>query len=74
LSALILFLIVLLIIGGPRLADLGKSLGIGVRNFKKGLAGSDAKPKAAPKEPKLLPAKGQTFTEENSTKDHERKD
>jgi sec-independent protein translocase protein TatA len=36
---LIVLLVILLLFGATRLGDLGKGLGEGVRNFKKGLAG-----------------------------------
>jgi sec-independent protein translocase protein TatA len=39
---LIIFGIVLLLFGATRLPALGKSLGAGIRNFKKGLAEDDA--------------------------------
>jgi sec-independent protein translocase protein TatA len=38
---LIVLLVILLLFGATRLGDLGKGLGEGVRNFKKGLAGDD---------------------------------
>jgi sec-independent protein translocase protein TatA len=34
----------LLLFGGNRLADLGKGLGSGLRNFKRGLADDDLSP------------------------------
>ena len=43
---LMILAIILLLFGGSRIADLGGSLGQGIRNFKKGLHGEDepAKP------------------------------
>lgn len=38
---LVVLLIILLFFGATRLGELGKGLGEGVRNFKKGLAGED---------------------------------
>jgi len=38
---LIILGIALLIFGAGRLADIGKGLGEGIRNFKKGLTGDD---------------------------------
>jgi sec-independent protein translocase protein TatA len=38
---LVVALVVLLLFGGNRLADLGKGLGSGLRNFKQGLADDD---------------------------------
>jgi len=50
---LIIFAVILLLFGATRLPMLGKALGEGLRNFKKGIAGADdegagtdAKPKA----------------------------
>lgn len=41
---LVVALVVLLLFGGNRLADLGKGLGSGLRNFKQGLADDDVAP------------------------------
>jgi sec-independent protein translocase protein TatA len=38
---LILLVVVLLLFGAGRLGELGKGLGEGIRNFKKGLAGDE---------------------------------
>lgn len=38
---LILFAVVLILFGGSRVAGLGKALGSGIRNFKKGVSGED---------------------------------
>jgi len=37
-----LFLIILVIFGGSRLPALGKGLGDGIRNFRRGLKGDDS--------------------------------
>lgn len=37
----ILLLVVLILFGGSRVAGLGKALGTGIRNFKKGVSGED---------------------------------
>ncbi|RTZ58680.1 MAG: twin-arginine translocase TatA/TatE family subunit [Gammaproteobacteria bacterium] len=46
---LIILLVVLLIFGPGRLGELGKSLGEGIRNFKKALSGEE-EPKTQNKE------------------------
>lgn len=38
---LLIALILLLIFGASRIADIGKGLGDGIRNFKKGIRGDD---------------------------------
>ncbi len=61
---LLILLIALLIFGPSKLADMGKGLGEGLKNFKKGISHNDldAEPKpsesptgAAPNSPKALP-------------------
>jgi sec-independent protein translocase protein TatA len=47
---LLIALILLLIFGASRLADIGKGLGEGIRNFKKGIRGDD--PEGKPLKPK----------------------
>ncbi len=48
-----LFLIILVIFGGSRLPALGKGLGDGIRNFRRGLKGDGPdEPAAAEKAPK----------------------
>jgi len=42
-----LFLIILVIFGGSRLPALGKGLGDGIRNFRRGLKGGDGPDDAA---------------------------
>ncbi|HSC89836.1 MAG TPA: twin-arginine translocase TatA/TatE family subunit [Polyangiaceae bacterium] len=46
LKLLLIGLILLLLFGGKRLGDIGKGLGEGIRNFKKGL-GDEPKPTSA---------------------------
>jgi len=46
---LLILLIVIIIFGASKLPQLGKGLGEGIRNFKKGLK-SDDEPTALPKE------------------------
>jgi len=45
---LILLAVALLLFGGSRVAEMGKGLGEGIKNFKKGLAGDDDDDKAPP--------------------------
>lgn len=59
LQLLVIGLILLLLFGASRLGEVGKGLGEGIRNFKKGLAGDDAAAKDAAKKSKpveVLPA------------------
>lgn len=44
---LVVALVVLLLFGGNRLADVGKGLGAGLRNFKRGLSDDDVIPRSA---------------------------
>jgi len=44
---LLVALVVLVLFGGSKLGDIGKGLGEGIKNFKKGLADDD-KPPAVP--------------------------
>lgn len=39
---MIIFLIVILLFGATRLPQIGKGIGEGIRNFKKGLRGDDS--------------------------------
>ncbi|MEJ7733373.1 MAG: twin-arginine translocase TatA/TatE family subunit [Polyangiaceae bacterium] len=48
---LILVAVALLLFGGGKIADMGKGLGEGIKNFKKGLSGDDDD-RAAPPAPK----------------------
>jgi sec-independent protein translocase protein TatA len=55
---LIVLVVVLLIFGPTKLAAVGKGLGEGIRNFKKGISGDDEKDQVGPREhpdPKSLP-------------------
>jgi sec-independent protein translocase protein TatA len=45
---LIIALIALLLFGAGRIADIGKGLGQGIKNFKQGLKDEDESPKKAP--------------------------
>jgi sec-independent protein translocase protein TatA len=47
---LLVALVVLLLFGGSRLGDIGKGLGEGIRNFKKGITDDD-KPAPPPRVP-----------------------
>ncbi len=42
---LLIVLIVVIIFGAKRLPELGKSLGEGIKNFKKSIGGKDEEPK-----------------------------
>ena len=46
---LLIVLIILLIFGAGRVAEIGQGLGAGIRNFKKGLRGDD-EPSESPKQ------------------------
>lgn len=50
LQILIIALIVLVLFGASRIADIGKGLGQGIRNFKKGLTEDEPEPAAKPAE------------------------
>ena len=55
---LIVLVVVLLIFGPTKLAAVGKGLGEGIRNFKKGISGDDEKDQVGHREqpdPKSLP-------------------
>ncbi|MBX3182635.1 MAG: twin-arginine translocase TatA/TatE family subunit [Polyangiaceae bacterium] len=57
LQILLVALIILILFGASRLGDIGKGLGEGIRNFKKGISGDDDEEpssKKAKKEPKQL--------------------
>jgi len=48
-------LVILVLFGASRLGDIGKGLGEGIKNFKKGIAADDDdEPESEPKEPKQL--------------------
>jgi len=44
---LIIFAVILILFGGSRVAGLGKALGTGIRNFKKGISGDEGEETAA---------------------------
>ena len=48
LEILIILGVVLLLFGAGRIADIGKGLGEGIRNFKKGIKDEDPAPKELP--------------------------
>jgi sec-independent protein translocase protein TatA len=45
---LLVIFVALLLFGGSRVSALGKGLGEGIRNFKRGLAGEEDSPPEAP--------------------------
>jgi sec-independent protein translocase protein TatA len=49
---LLIVAVFMLLFGGKKLADVGKGLGEGIRNFKTGLKGDDPPPPSAPEEKK----------------------
>lgn len=54
---ILIALVVLVLFGASRLGDIGKGLGEGIKNFKKGIAADDDdddEPESEPKEPKQL--------------------
>jgi sec-independent protein translocase protein TatA len=53
---LIIALIALLLFGAGRIADIGKGLGQGIKNFKQGLKDPDDDKPAAEAKPAALPA------------------
>jgi sec-independent protein translocase protein TatA len=53
---LIIALIALLLFGAGRIADIGKGLGQGIKNFKQGLKDPDDDKPAAETKPAALPA------------------
>ncbi len=56
---LLICLLALILFGGGKLADIGKGMGEGIKNFKKGMRESDEEDKAAAdvKDDKTPPAK-----------------
>jgi sec-independent protein translocase protein TatA len=65
LAYLVILLVILLLLGGDRIASTGRGLGEAIRGFKRGLRGQEPKPKVPTpsvrrKVPKLLPAKGES--------------
>lgn len=65
-ALLVLAVILVLLLGGNRLAALGKGLGAGLRTYRKAVRGEEPPAKPPPaisvteSPPKLLPAKGET--------------
>lgn len=57
---LILLGIALLFFGGSRIASIGKGLGEGIKNFKKGIKEGDGPDEDAPKLPETTTAKAET--------------
>ncbi len=49
---LFILVIALLVFGGKKLPEIGKSLGEGIRGFREALSGSEKKPGDEPKEEK----------------------
>jgi sec-independent protein translocase protein TatA len=45
---ILIVLVIVVIFGGKRLPELGKGLGKGLRNFRKGLSGQEETPEAGP--------------------------
>ena len=65
----LIILVVLLLFGAGRLADIGKGLGEGIRNFKKGISdASDASEDEEKKEPKQLPGKSEGSRDSSDSK------
>jgi sec-independent protein translocase protein TatA len=65
---LLIILVALLLFGAGRIADIGRGLGEGIRNFKKGIKDDD-RPKAEPAlpptaEPKALPEEPTPFADD----------
>lgn len=55
---LLILLIVVIIFGARRLPELGKGLGEGIKNFKKGISGKDSGDKDSSSDKQNPPAKG----------------
>lgn len=68
---LIIALIVLLLFGAGRIAEIGKGLGQGIRNFKKGLSGEDEGESGsdADEDPKQLKAKSESKAKRERKRD-----
>lgn len=60
---LVIALIALLLFGAGRIADIGKGLGQGIKNFKQGLKDAEAIDADGKEEPKKLPASSKTDAE-----------
>ena len=65
---LVLLLIALLLFGGKRLPEIGRSLGSGMREFKDSLMGHDAQPQQPPQQlPPPEPTAAATPSREHET-------
>ena len=70
----VIVLLIVLVLFSDRLADTGKGLGEAVKNFKRSVGSDDASTPPAPPAvtqapPKLLPAKGETTSNDVESKD-----
>ena len=68
----VIVLLIVLLLFSDRLADTGKGLGEAVKNFKRSVGSDDAKPgpaQVSQAPPKLLPAKGETSSSDDESKD-----
>jgi sec-independent protein translocase protein TatA len=67
---LVVLLLLLLLFGATRLSEIGKGLGEGIRNFRKGLSGDsneqDAVGEGEQASPKQLPENSETQAQEQS--------
>ncbi|HHN46276.1 MAG TPA: twin-arginine translocase TatA/TatE family subunit [Planctomycetes bacterium] len=61
---LVLIFLVLLLVFGPRLPEVGRSLGIGIKEFKDGLKGEQPHPKSSADAP-------QTTSERQENEQHQ---
>lgn len=78
LAYLVILLVILLFLGGDRIASTGRGLGEAIRGFKRGLRGQNPPPKpptpsVRQKVPKLLPAKGESSAKDEPDTDSDSK-
>lgn len=73
LQLLIIIGIALLLFGGSRIASLGKGLGEGIKNFKKGLSDDEAPPKQLPDRTAKSEKKVEAEAEEEAEAEVEKK-
>jgi sec-independent protein translocase protein TatA len=66
LQVVIILVIVLLLFGGRRLGEIGKGLGEGIKNFKKGVSDEDAAAAAKKPEVEVLSEKPSSSEPEKS--------